>query len=891
MTRSIPAAFLLIIMIASTTRVDTQSLVEVRGIVTDEAGGPLVGAGVTATDERGAKVSTITDQGGRYRLAVHAGKITLTFSAAGFAPANQTVRVSTDGATVDSKLRVAITERVDVLSGMVRVSLDSDQNLSGIRLSAKVLEALPDDPDSMLQALRLLAASTGTRPDLVTFYVDGMPLTRRLPSKDVIQSVRINANPFSAEFAEPGASRVEILTKPASQHFHGSGRIDFNDARMNARNVFEPEGARYQTRTYEGYIGGPILRDRWGFLVYGGRWEQDDNAIVNATPIDPFTLQTHELHLNVGAPTRTNSYTLRSDARLAKNHTVAVEYGQNDQTRRNAGLLSGFDLPERAYAGDAKEQTASLWVTSIFSSALNELRARVTRNQMVDRAITTTPAILVLEAFNAGGNQDWLFRENTTERARLTNVFSLSAGAHSIRIGGQGDLVRLDQIDRANFNGTFTFGSDVVRDAFGNPVLNGAGEPTTISGLDLYRLTLAGAPGYRPSQFSIVGGEPQVTFSVVEAAWFAQDDWRVGPRLTLSYGVRHEYQQHVPQRMQLAPRASFAWAPSDDGNSAVRGGVGLFYTLIPHVLFSDVRRLDGEHGQRLVVERPSFFPTVPDAPPGAQNAFAITRTQSPDLTLPSTLVSTISYDRRLVGSLFGSIGYTWRRGENLLRTRNIGLPGNGLLLQFESTGKSSAHEVNATVSGNIGSYVTVFGSYGWTRALQDTDDLYSVPADSSNLAAEWGVALVPIHRVSLGGAISLPDDFAVYPFLSFMSEMPFNITTGRDANHDSVFTDRPALADGVFNLNPAPGDAIIPRNFGIGPTHFAFDVTAAKTFMAYHNGPIPSSQRATISLSATNLLNNTNYAPFNGVLTSPFFGTANRALNKRRITVSLKFDF
>jgi hypothetical protein len=44
-------------------------------------------------------------------------------------------------------------------------------------------------------------------------------------------------------------------------------------------------------------------------------------------------------------------------------------------------------------------------------------------------------------------------------------------------------------------------------------------------------------------------------------------------------------------------------------------------------------------------------------------------------------------------------------------------------------------------------------------------------------------------------------------------------------------------------------------------------------------------------VSVTNLLNHTNYAPFNGVLTSPFFGTANRALPKRRITLSVRYDF
>ena len=67
-------------------------------------------------------------------------------------------------------------------------------------------------------------------------------------------------------------------------------------------------------------------------------------------------------------------------------------------------------------------------------------------------------------------------------------------------------------------------------------------------------------------------------------------------------------------------------------------------------------------------------------------------------------------------------------------------------------------------------------------------------------------------------------------------------------------------------------------------------MTGAKTFRFY-NGLSPSSRRLTVLMSVTNLLNRTNYAPFNGVLTSPFFGTANRAFNKRRITVTLRYDF
>ena len=95
---------------------------------------------------------------------------------------------------------------------------------------------------------------------------------------------------------------------------------------------------------------------------------------------------------------------------------------------------------------------------------------------------------------------------------------------------------------------------------------------------------------------------------------------------------------------------------------------------------------------------------------------------------------------------------------------------------------------------------------------------------------------------------------------------------------------------GVFNPNPQPGEAVIPRNYGIGPTNFSFDVTAVQDVRRY-TGPTPSSHRFTVLVSISNLLNNTNYAPFNGVLNSPFFGTANRALNKRRVTLSARYDF
>ncbi len=357
------------------------------------------------------------------------------------------------------------------------------------------------------------------------------------------------------------------------------------------------------------------MRNRWGLLAYGGRWEQDDNVVVNATPIDPITLQPKSLRLNVAAPTRTTSYSVQDERAGEAEPHGGGRVRTAGAARRTAGLQSGFDLPERAYTGDStgtdRELLGDLGVSHGPERAA---RARVAQSSGRS-AVTATPAILVLEAFNAGGNQDALFREDTADWTRVANVTTFAGSAHSVRVGAQADVVRLAQVDRANFNGTFIFGSDVLRDRFGNPAAGVNGEPSVISALDLYRFVLAGAPGYRPSQFSVVKGDPAVALSIVEAAWFAQDDWRAAPRLTVSYGVRHDIQQYDGLRMRIAPRAGLAWAPTADGNSAVRAGVGVFYTPIPHRLFSDVLRLDGRHGRQLVVDRPEFFPGVPDALP------------------------------------------------------------------------------------------------------------------------------------------------------------------------------------------------------------------------------------------------------------------------------------
>src|SRR5262249_16684259 len=123
--------------------------------------------------------------------------------------------------------------------------------------------------------------------------------------------IRINANPFSAEFPAPSKGRIEIFTKPGSDDFHGDLRFTFDDESLNARDPFAPTRAPMQSRNLTGYASGPIVPRRLGFLIYGGYWGQDLNHIVNATVLETPALLPHSLAGTILTPSRASNLFLQ----------------------------------------------------------------------------------------------------------------------------------------------------------------------------------------------------------------------------------------------------------------------------------------------------------------------------------------------------------------------------------------------------------------------------------------------------------------------------------------------------------------------------------------------------------------------------------------------------
>ncbi len=886
-----------------------QSAPELQGTVVDVTDGVIVGALV---ELRGPSITrqARTDARGEFRFSnLLPGEYDLLVTYHGFRPVHERHLVER-GARVATRVVLSVLMTADV--SVSSTAADGERGLSSLAtqvLSREDLADLPVGPSQLLRRLWELAGATGRPEDLVV-YVDGFRQVQRLPPTDAIQMIRISANPLAAEYDEPGRVRIEIVTRPGSDRYQGELRFTFNDGALNARPVSSADPAPVRTENYTGYFSGPLVPNRWSLTLYGGRWRQNESEGIRATVLNAETLTSEPFAAEVVTPTTVDSGWIGTDYQAGR-HTLALSFEHTREEARHQGLDEGVDLPERAYTESDREAIGRLALTSSLGQRLfNELRVQLSRRNVQTDALTSAPAVVVLDAFSAGGNQDHLFRRGTINRVQLSEHLTYAMGATTFKVGAAGDVKRQSDTDRSGFGGTFIFGSDVERDGAGLPVEDPAGAeqgPALIDPLEVYRRTLLGVPGYGPSQFWIVQGDPGVQLWQWWGGWFVQADWVPSDRFTMSYGIRHELQTHVKDRNNVSPRLGVAWAPGAEGANMVRAGAGIFYHRMPSEVLLDARRNDGLRQQRLVVSQPSFFPDVPDGELlDATVRTPTIRVLDEALRTPQSVIGTLSDERRLRANLFADVSYRYERGRHLLRTRDVNAPvgrvrpdpERGAVLQYESSASAEDHEVAVALRTNWTRRVTVFGNYTWSASRSDADRPSAAPADSYALANEVGPISTHRHHLArMGVRLRLPAGFSVNATALIQSGRPFNITTGRDNNGDTLFTDRPAFADpsdpdaigtafGTFDPHPAAGDAIIPRNLGREPAEVRVDLHVSRAF------PVGLGRtRARFGADFVNLFNRANAYSLNGVLTSPDFGRARRTREPRRVDLTMGVSF
>ena len=259
-----------------------------RGQVLDELGGAIVGASVTAIDGKGVEKSVVTNDGGSYTInGLAPGKYTVRAINAGFAMSETPDVEVTAGKPLqlDITLKVAIEEqKVTVSTDTREVSTEPENNAGAVVLKGDDIEALPDDPDDLAAALQALAGPSAG-PNGGQIFVDGFT-GGRLPPRASIREIRINSNPFSAEYDRLGFGRIEILTRPGTDRYRGQVSFNFNDDALNARNPFADSRAAIQTRQYGGNFGGPISKKKASFFVDFEKRDIDDGALIVAQVLD-----------------------------------------------------------------------------------------------------------------------------------------------------------------------------------------------------------------------------------------------------------------------------------------------------------------------------------------------------------------------------------------------------------------------------------------------------------------------------------------------------------------------------------------------------------------------------------------------------------------------------
>jgi hypothetical protein len=853
------------------TQGSAQGLATLRGQVTDEQGGVITGAKVTLIDANNTeKTATTNDQGAYTFNNLAPGKYFLRVIATGFALyENEAVDVAA-GRRDPFNIKLTVTiekQKVTVTAGDTGLSTDPDNNAGAVVLKGKDLDALPDDPDDLANALQAMAGPSAG-PNGGQLYIDGFS-GGSMPPKDAIREIRINQNPFAAENDRIGFGRIEILTKPGADKYHGGAFFSFNNQYFNSQNPFVQNKPDFMLRNYGGSFNGPIVAKKSTFFINFFKRDIDDNAIINAIILDP-SLNQVPFSQAIVTPRRAFEVSPRIDYQLTKNNTLVGRYSYEQNTLNNAGL-GGFSLPSTAYSTSNTDHTVQLTETAILSPyVVNETRFQFIHVQPVLRGDNSVPTIAVQGSFVGGGSNIGL-SSTTTNRFELQNFTNWVKGKHAFKFGGRLRRVSIDDISSNNFGGTYSF--------------NGQTGANRISSIAQYRLTLLGqqqglkpseivAMGGGPSQFTIAAGIPETTVNQVDAGVYMQDDWKLRPNFTLSYGLRYEAQNHISSSLNLAPRVAFAWSPGASANhptkTVIRGGWGIFYERVSENLTLQANRLNGINQETFLIQDPvaltAIFPRVPSiATLQAIDTHQTVIRVAPDLTAPYTIQSSISLEQQLPKRFVLTATYLNARGVHYLRSRDINAPlpgtfdqnhpnravrplgGTDNIFEYESSGIFKQQQLIINLANRVNKYFTIGSFYVLGKAQSNTDGAGSFPANSYDLTGEFGRSSFDVrHRGFVFATVSLPKQVTLSPFVIISSGAPFNITIGRDLNGDSLTTERPAFVTeanpnckdpnirctrfGNFDISPKPGDQIIPRNFGQGPGFFSVNLRVAKTF-------------------------------------------------------------
>ncbi len=837
----------------------------VHGSISDPDGAAIPGATVLWTPNSGPAKRVTSGADGNYSLPLTPGTYNLLVMMPGFSSyAVQSVKIAAvPSLTINAKLAIGEQDVViNVDANAVQLSVDPDANADATILQGKDLDALSDDPDELSSELTALAGPSAG-PNGGQIYVDGFT-GGQLPPKSSIREIRINQNPFSAQYDRIGYGRVEVFTKPGTDTYHGNFQINGNPSQFNSGNpLSDALQPPYHTIFMFGNITGPLGKNM-SLSVGGSHRDIQDDELTNtsipslggsAVPCPPDTpCAVTPVQIFTYYPQVRTDISPRFDFAFgAKNVlTARFQYVQNDQI--NTGLTSGLVLPSAAYSSDTKNEEIQLSDTQTWSPKLiNETRFEYERDRTADAALSNAPYVNVEGSFSYGGN----VIQNTSDHQdhfEVQNYTSIALKKNFVRFGGRLRTTREAQYAASNTNGEFLYSSLTA-----NASTSTSAVPSTDNSYE------TGVP----SEFLVARlNTPKIGFTYEDLEVYAEDDWKPIPNLVLSYGLRYETQNQISDHHDFAPRLAFSYgvgksktAPS----TVLRGGFGIFYDRFGTNYLINLARYNG------VAETLYTVPNIPAGSAcGPANVAACQPllqatgssvystsdgTAAPLLRTPYTEQFAGGFDQGIGKHATISVNYIHSLGVHQFATQDADYPTDGTVPpntvnnQYFSEGQWHQDQLNVNGRVQGTKWLSLFGYYSLGFAKGDSSGGGSNVMVPYDLQADYGRTNFDTRdHAFLAGSVTLPRFIQFSPFVIAQSGQPYNVTLGPDTLHDSFFNERPnaiplsmvgttsgarsiAGCDlGFAPLNAGQSYGNAPINACTGPNLFTFNFRLTKSW-------------------------------------------------------------
>jgi len=525
---------------APARQLPSSAAASIRGEVADATSALIPGVKITLTTPAGDDAAEVlSDASGSFLVRdLKPGDYVVRATFDGFAPFQSAIL--TLAANQVKRINIVMAIKVDQQNVLVseesaEVNLAAGGNTSAVMLKGDDLSALSDDPDELASELSALSGPSAG-PNGGEIFIDGFS-GGELPPKSAILEIRINQNPFSAEFDRLGYGRTEILTKPGTERLHGQVLAQGNDKSFNTGNPFTADIPEYYNYQFSGSVSGAISKSASFFLSVDTRDQQSVNAwrIPDAVLPNSSGVYVHNIDyaVNLLSPHIRDNASLRFDWQLGKRNTMTGRYGfwyENEKGNLDSGpgtLESGSTHESNS------DHTVQLSSATIFNSHfINESRFQFERHNENHYPDSTERTVGVAGDFVGGG-----FTGQASEDHRVIiefqNLSTLSRGNHAIKLGVRLRNNRDANKSNAKYNGRFDL----------SPVTIGQ---ASYSASDVYAQMANGLlggqtfnslvkQGFGRTSASYAGGNPSAVASVFDVGVFAQDDAKVASVLLRSH--------------------------------------------------------------------------------------------------------------------------------------------------------------------------------------------------------------------------------------------------------------------------------------------------------------------------------------------------------------------